>query len=73
MPATTDLDSLGLDTGGHLLVERALAAIRPGDRLTVTGTHPELNLHLRAWCRGRGHRFEGDGTIVKGHAAQQRW
>jgi len=30
----------------------------PGDRLEVTGRHEELSLHLRAWCRTHGHRFE---------------
>jgi hypothetical protein len=60
--ATTDLDGLGLDEGGHLLVSRALAALRPGGRLTVTGRHPALRLHLAAWCREHGHRLVTDGT-----------
>lgn len=62
MRATTDLDGLGLDEGGHLLVSRALAALRPGGRLTVTGRHPALRLHLAAWCREHGHRLVTDGT-----------
>jgi hypothetical protein len=55
---TIDLDRLGLDAGGHLLVERALAGLPPGARVTVRGRHPALGVHLRAWCRQNGHRFE---------------
>src|ERR1700761_2744029 len=47
--ATTDLAGLGLDEGGHLLVGRALGRLAPGGRLTVTGRHPALRLHLAAW------------------------
>jgi TusA-related sulfurtransferase len=80
--ATTDLDGLGLDEGGHLLVQRALGALRPGERLTVTGRHPALRVHLAAWCRERGHRLSdvsedsgdaGNLEIVKGTADEQRW
>jgi hypothetical protein len=77
VPATTGLEGLGLDTGGHLLVERALAGLAPGDRLTVTGRHPALRIHLAAWCRAQGHGFDPDDAgslvIVKGRAGQQRW
>jgi hypothetical protein len=75
MPPTIDLESLGLDTGGHLLLNHALAAIRPGDRLTVTGRHPDLRVHLQAWCRARGHRLDTDSplTIVRGTADSDRW
>jgi TusA-related sulfurtransferase len=84
--ATTDLDGLGLDEGGHLLVQRALEPLPPGGRLTVTGTHPALRVHLAAWCREHGHRVtetgadgggntgpEGPVEIIKGTADQQRW
>ncbi|WP_067168480.1 hypothetical protein [Microtetraspora niveoalba] len=76
MPVTVDLETLGLDTGGHLLVQRALAGLRPGGRLRVRGSHPQLALHLGAWCRARGHRVElaGDAPlIVKGAADELRW
>ncbi|MGH9189046.1 MAG: ferritin-like domain-containing protein [Acidimicrobiales bacterium] len=53
-----DLDGLGLDQGGHLLVKRALVRVSPGDRLGVRGTAPELAVHLRAWCRAQGHHLE---------------
>ena len=80
MPATTGLDDLAFDAGGHLLVQHALAALPPGDQLTVTGRHPALRIHLAAWCRAQGHGFTAAdrGTsdllvITKGRAAQQRW
>jgi hypothetical protein len=76
VPSTIDLDRLGLDSGGHLLVQRALISVEPGSRVEVRGSHPELALHLGAWCRTQGHRVEfADGvtTIVKGSATSQRW
>ena len=88
MRATTDLDGLGLDQGGHLLIARALARLRPGDELTVTGRHPELRVHLAAWCREHGHRLhdgdswcdgaagsdsDGQPVIVKGATEERRW
>jgi hypothetical protein len=78
--STVDLGGLGLDEGGHLLVARALAAVRPGERLAVTGTHPALGLHLSAWCREHGHRVADEGpgpaatvSVVRGTADDQRW
>jgi len=78
VPPTTDLDGLGLDDGGHLLVQRALQPLRPGDRLTVLGRHPALRVHLAAWCREHGHRVDETGDdgpleIIKGPAGEQRW
>jgi hypothetical protein len=52
-----DLADLGLDEGGHLLIDRALDRLAPGQRLTVTGRHPALAVHLAAWCRAHGHRL----------------
>ncbi len=63
-PPTIDLDDLGFEEGAHLLLTRALAVLPVGARLTVRGRAPELAVHLRAWCRSHGHRFEptdGDG------------
>ncbi len=56
--AGVDLADLGLDEGGHLLVARGLAPLRPGEGVTVSGTHPALGLHLAAWCREHGHRVD---------------
>jgi len=50
-----DLEGLGLDQGGHLLLKRALAAIAEGERVEVRGQAPELAVHVRAWCRAQGH------------------
>lgn len=61
--ATTDLEELGLDQGGHLLLERGLAALSTGDELAVTGRHPALGIHLAAWCRQHGHRLAGRGRV----------
>ncbi len=84
-PAVLDLEGLGLDRGGHLLVKRALAGMAAGDRLAVVGTAPELAMHLAAWSRGQGHTLVGldspvadciDGvvaTIVRGTVEEDRW
>ncbi len=70
-----DLDDLGFEEGGHLLVKRALRRIPTGEEITVTGSAPELELHLRAWCRAEGHPFRWDGhaRIVRGGAETGRW
>src|SRR4051794_20779908 len=74
VPASIDLEGLGLDGGGHLLVEHALAALAPGDRLSVTGRHPQLALHLAAWCRAEGHELDrAAGLITPGTAGADRW
>jgi hypothetical protein len=74
-----DLADLGLDEGGHLLVARALDAVRPGERVAVTGSHPALGIHLAAWCRAQGHQVaenavaDAAAVIVKGPAGERRW
>jgi hypothetical protein len=73
-----DLQDLGLDEGGHLLVKRALALVPVGGRLTVHGSAPELAVHLRAWCRAQGHAVEwpGEGAVAivtRGSAEAGRW
>lgn len=87
MPPTIDLEALGLDSGGHLLIERALTSLHPGEQVSVCGTNPLLPLQLRAWARSRGHGFlptEEDpsrecaepkavATLVKGSASDDRW
>ena len=76
MPPTIDLEDLGLDDGGHLLLNRALAALPPGQGLLVTGQSPMLGLHLGAWCRAEGHGLERRGdelVVLPGTAARDRW
>lgn len=69
-----DLGHLGLDRGGHLLIERALGNMAPGQRLKVRGTDPNLPVHLPAWARLQGHAVEpGPGVVlVRGDAADRR-
>jgi hypothetical protein len=71
---TVDLGPLGLDGGGHLLVDHALAGMPPGSRLRVVGDDPHLAVHLGAWARRRGHRVEGAGgdVVVRGDAGDRR-
>ncbi len=77
-----DLDDLGLDRGGHLLLKRALAGLAPGQRLAVRGRAPELSVHLGPWCRSQGHEVEWPvdkgcsglrAWIVRGTAEDDRW
>src|SRR5262249_44591922 len=77
-----DLGALGLDRGAHLLIKRALRQIPVGAPLLVSGSHEELAVHLRAWCRAQGHEIvlspEGEGRgpiarIVRGSAESGRW
>lgn len=73
-----DLEDLGLDRGGHLLVKRALASLADGGRLEVRGSAPALRVHLRAWCRAQGHRLQwpdgaSAGVIERGSASDARW
>lgn len=57
---TLDLGDLGMDEGAHLLVQRALA----NGPVSVSGSHPELPVHLRAWAREKGHTFRLDGSTA---------
>ncbi|MGH9627512.1 MAG: ferritin-like domain-containing protein, partial [Bryobacteraceae bacterium] len=76
-----ELESLGFDEGGHLLVKRALRMVPAGHEIVVAGAAPDLDIHLRAWCRSEGHffRWEGhaDGSgkamIQRGKAELERW
>ncbi len=57
-----DLEDLGLESGGDVLLRRALHKLAQCEQLEITGRHAELALHLRIWCRVRGHHFEPAGT-----------
>ena len=78
---TIDIESLGLDEGGLLLVRRALADLSAGERLTVRGRAPEWDLHLTAWCRQQGHDVETrvlenggvEAVVTRGPWAEGRW
>ena len=73
MPPAIDLEGLGLDSGAHLLIDRALIALRPGESLQVHGYHPALAVQLAAWCRSEGHLYQPDLIVVKGSADEERW
>ena len=66
-----DLEGLGLDRGGHLLLKRALASMTVGERVEVRGSAPELAVHVRAWCRAQGHGFDWP-YVVRGGAEEAR-
>lgn len=66
-----DLEDLGLDSGGHLLLKRALAGVPVGGRVEVRGGAPELAVHVRAWARAAGHGFDWP-YVVRGDAADAR-
>ena len=73
MPATIDLDDLGLDRGGHLLIQRALSNLPVGGELAVRGRDPVLGIHLRAWARSQGHAVREGDVVVRGPSADARW
>jgi hypothetical protein len=71
-----DLHDLGLDRGAALLLKRALRLSPDGEPIIVSGSAPELIIHLRAWCRAEGHDFTlsaGGAVIIRGPASTQRW
>lgn len=75
-----DLGDLGFESGGALLLKRALRLAGPAEWVTVTGSSPDLALHLRAWCRAEGHDFQwiddsanGYAQVLKGPTETQRW
>jgi hypothetical protein len=61
-----------LDSGAHLLIDRALMQLPPGSPLEVMGSDPHLAVHLAAWARANGHRFLGGTSIVCGDAGSGR-
>jgi hypothetical protein len=67
-----DLEDVGLDRGGHLLLKRALKHVATGEAVEVHGRAEGLDAQIRAFCRATGHeaRFESAGssvaTIVRG-------
>lgn len=74
-----DLEGLSFEQGAHLLVQRALQRLAPGEELRVTGSDPALTMHLKAWCRQAGHQARDvdepgvRARIVRGRADLDRW
>ena len=52
---------------GYLLVKRAVRRAAPGESIEVTGHAADLHVHLRAWCRAEGHRFDWQPVPGKAH------
>lgn len=70
---TVDLQDLGFDHGGHLLLERALSEVPVGGEVEIRGSDPALAVHVRAWCRAVGHGFDGASIVTRGSAETERW
>lgn len=72
-----DLDSLGFDSGAHLLVKHALAALPAGASLNVTGSAPGWYAQLQAWCQSQGHGVTrvaaACARVTRGTAQAGRW
>ncbi len=71
-----DLGDLGFDRGGALLVKHALRDAAGGEPVAIAGSAPDLQVHLRTWCRAEGDEFRaeaGGAVIVRGPAAVERW
>src|SRR4030095_13395021 len=55
--------------------------VAPGESIDVTGNSEDLEVHLRAWCRAEGHRFDwqqspgakGQALLQAGVAEPERW
>jgi hypothetical protein len=71
--ATIDLEALGFERGGHLIVSRALESVPVGGELWVRGHDPVLPVHLAAWCRAKGHGFASPTTVIRGGYDDVRW
>jgi len=65
------LGGIGLDRGGHLLIDRALRPLAPGQRLEVGDGGAHLGVHLRAWARSEGHAVDGN-VVIRGEAGDRR-
>jgi hypothetical protein len=71
-----ELGELGFDEGGALLIKRALRLAGPGGQVSVSGSAPDLELHLRSWCRSEGHDLQWldtDALITGASNVAARW
>src|SRR6202041_3038772 len=57
----------------------ALRLAGPGRQISVSGSAPDLALHLRAWCRSEGHALQwvgggdADALITAAPTPALRW
>ncbi len=81
---SVDLLDLRFEQGGHLLVKHWLRQLPTGGELTVYGRALDLSIHLRVWCRLKGHRWKPQkkdrdnktpqvGVIIRGASCTGRW
>jgi hypothetical protein len=78
-----NIEALTFAQGAHLLLNRALRVLAPGQRLGVRVAPEcarEFLVHLRGWCRAQGHEFfeqtENESVcawIGRGTAMHGRW
>lgn len=69
-----DLGDLGFDNGAHLLLQRALNTVLPGQTVEIVGRAPALAVDLPAWCRQFGHRvMRGDDSWTIEPGNRDRW
>ena len=54
-----DLENLAFSEGVPVLLRWALARMADGELLEVHGGSPDLELHIRSWCRQSGHPYDG--------------
>ncbi|HXU92651.1 MAG TPA: ferritin-like domain-containing protein [Gallionella sp.] len=80
MSPIIDIEDLGLDAGGHLLVKHGLLGVPPGGAINVVGSSAGWEAQLSAWCRNQGHQVsltEQAGRVVarvtRGAAQAGRW
>jgi len=74
--ATVELGRLGLDSGAHLLILRALRQVPEGAAVAVRGTRPDLAVDLAGWCRAKGISLieqTGASFLVSRGFQRQRW
>jgi hypothetical protein len=78
-PPIIDTENVSFERGVHIVLQHALAGVPVGERVGVRGQHPELLLHLRAWCRSQGHSVVPAedplilAWVVRGSADSLRW
>ncbi|MGE5085188.1 MAG: ferritin-like domain-containing protein [Bacillota bacterium] len=71
-----DIESLGFDSGAHLLVKQGLSQIAAGEEIEIVGRALEWQTQASAWCRIQGHelRITEDKTFIRKRSSEmQRW
>lgn len=69
--ARLDLENLAFHEGVPVLLRRVLAGMAEGDLLEVQGDCPDLELHLRSWCRQSGNPYHAGGKGAGSHIIER--